>query len=426
MCAKKVLMLGWEFPPFLNGGLGVACHAIAQKLKSHVDLSIILPKVEVNYPSDVELIGLNTLEREELKEEVKIESYSFLDHVDTIHTQLTPYETVEEFVLEEKTVTVKKTITKKSLRTYDVLEDGELYGNNLTQKVIRFAQNAVEIALEKTFDVIYAHDWMTFLAGIEIQKRTQKPLVLHVHSLEFDRTKKTEGWVFELEKDALKKADAVITVSDYTKEIAQEHYQIEASKITTIHNGIDFQIPTTINKRPFPEKLVVFLGRVTSQKGPLYFLEIADKVLKKYPKARFVMAGAGDEMKKVLEAGAYRELGDKFHLTGFLTREKVNYVLSLADVYCMPSVSEPFGLSALEAAQMKVPVVISKQSGVSEVLKSALTADYFDIETMVKHITSLLTNKLLTQQQTDKAYQEVQGLSWDVVGEKINQVLKTV
>lgn len=426
MSSKKVLMLGWEFPPFLNGGLGVACHGIAKALQSHVQLSIILPKVEENYPNEFDLIGLNTLEREELKEEVKIESYSFLEEVDTIQTNISAYEVIDEPILEEKTITVKKTFIKKINKTYDVLGDGNLYGNDLIQKVTRFAENVVEIASEKEFDVIYAHDWMTFLAGIELQKKTKKPLVLHVHSLEYDRTGKTNGWVFELEKYALSQANHVITVSDYTKNIAIEHYDVEAQKVAMIHNGVEVLNPIEVNKRPFPEKLVVFLGRVTSQKGPLYFLDIADKVLKKYPKVRFVMAGAGDEMKKVIEAGAYRELGDRFHLTGFLTREKVNYLLSLANVYCMPSVSEPFGLSAVEAAQMKVPVVISNQSGVSEILTSALKADYNDTNTMVKHINSLLTNQLLATQQIEKGYEEVKELSWDRVGERINTIFQTL
>ncbi len=426
MNSKKVLMLGWEFPPFFNGGLGIACYQIANALKSHVQLSIILPKVENESFADIELIGLNTLEKEKLQEEIQIESYSFLEEIDTVQTNITPYETIEESILEGKIVTIKRTFIKKLTNTYDVLDDEDLYGNNLLEKVKRFAEKVVLIAQEKEFDVIYAHDWMTFLAGIELQKKTQKPLVLHVHSLEYDRTGNTQGWVFDLEKYALSQANHVITVSDYTKNIALTYYQVDAQKIEVVHNGVEELKPITFEKRPFPEKLVVFLGRITSQKGPLHFLDIASKVLEKYPKLRFVMAGAGDEMKKVIETGASRELGDRFHLTGFLTREKVNYILSLADVYCMPSVSEPFGLSAVEAAQMKVPIVISKQSGVAEVLTSALKADNDDTDGMVKHILSLLTNQLLATQQAEKGYQEIKELRWNRVGDRISTIFQTL
>ncbi len=421
---KKVLMLGWEFPPLFNGGLGVACHGIALVLKDKVDLSLILPKVEDSYFEDIELIGLNTLAKKELAQEVKLEYYHFLEQVDTIYHNVSAYETVEEAILEEKNIRIKKTITKKEEgKTYDILGNESLYGGDLIEKVKKYASYVLEIAQDKEFDVIYAHDWLTFLAGIYLKYFFKKPLVIHIHSLEYDRTKRTEGWVFDLEKKAIQEADTVITVSNYTKEIVQQYYQGEESKISVIHNGIQAVEKIPFGKRPFPEKLVVFLGRVTAQKGPLYFLEVAHKIAQEYPNVRFVMAGAGDEMKKVIETGAHKGLGNRFHLTGHLTKEKVNYLLSLADVYCMPSVSEPFGLSALEAAFMEVPVVISKQSGVAEVLQSALKADYWDTNKMVHHITALLTNKNLVAQQTEKALKEVQGRTWEYVGEQIIEVL---
>ena len=269
------------------------------------------------------------------------------------------------------------------------------------------------------FDIIHCHDWMTFPAAMLVKQQSKKPLVVHVHSLEYDRSgPESKNWVFDIEKEAMSKADIVVPVSNYTGSIAQEHYGIAAAKIFPVHNGAD-TVEVFKVKNEFPEKLVLFLGRVTGQKGPQYFLDIASKVLQHAPNVRFVMAGTGDQLRDLIENGAYKNIGTKFHFTGFLTKEKVHKLLSMTDVYCMPSVSEPFGLSALEAAQFGIPCVISKQSGVSEVLFGALKADFWDIEKMASHIITLLQNNSLKDALVKDAFNDLKNCTWDKAAEKI-------
>jgi glycogen(starch) synthase len=289
-------------------------------------------------------------------------------------------------------------------------------------KVSEFAKYATRLAKGKEFDIIHCHDWMTFLAGIEIKSVTKKPLVLHVHSLEYDRAgPESQGWVYQLERWAMNYADIIIPVSQYTGSIAQNHYGVNPSKIFPVHNGAD-PVHVFYNKKDFPEKLILFLGRVTGQKGPQYFLDIAAKVIQHVPNVRFVMAGTGDQLKGLIETGAYKNIGTKFHFTGFLHKEKVHKLFAIADVYCMPSVSEPFGLSALEAAQFGIPCVISKQSGVSEVLFGALKADFWDVDKMASHIISLLQNDALREAVIKDAYNDLQMCTWEKAAQKVNEV----
>lgn len=299
--------------------------------------------------------------------------------------------------------------------------DGELYGEDVIQKVILFSKYVLKIAERKEFDVVYAHDWMTFLAGLEVKAKTGKPLALHVHALDYDRGgPESKGWIFELEKYAMENADLIMPVSNYTASVITGHYGINPEKVSAVHNGADHVDVFNIQKG-FPEKLVLFLGRVTGQKGPEFFLEVASKVFESYPKVRFVVAGTGDRLKRLIETGAYRQIGHKFHFTGFLTKEKVHKLLAMTDVYCMPSVSEPFGLSALEAAQFGVPMVISKQSGVAEVLSGALSADYWDVNLMAEHIINLLKSKRLSSKVVKQSLLDMESLTWDVAAEKIYQ-----
>ena len=262
---------------------------------------------------------------------------------------------------------------------------------------------------------------MTF-AGVEIKKHTGKPLAVHVHSLSYDRSgPDSRGWVYDIEKYGMQEADIVIPVSDYTGDIVVHHFGIDRNKVFPVHNGVDL-VDAYKQDKSFPEKLVLFLGRITLQKGPEIFLEIASKVLKETDNVRFVMAGTGDKLKRIIESGSYKNVGNKFHFTGFLDKEKVNSLLSQADVYCMPSVSEPFGLSALEAAQFGIPAVISKQSGVAEVLKGALKADFWDVDLMAEHISCLLNDSEVKDSVVENSYKDLRGLTWDSASEKIIDV----
>lgn len=415
----KVLMLGWEFPPIINGGLGVACFGITKALSNHVDISLILPKSDPNFVvQNVDTIGLNHFDIENIK--VKTSEYEFLEDVNYVDSNFLPYHTLSSESLETKYESTDYTSIKSKIRSeLEVFNTNDLYDGAIGERVYNFSKIATLIALNRDFDIIHAHDWMTFVAGMEIKAATGKPLVLHVHSLEADRNSpESKGWVYQIERKAMEYADVIIPVSFYTGQIIQTHYGISEDKIKPVHNGIE-QVQAFRSESSLPEKVVLFLGRITGQKGPEYFFETASKVLEFMPNTRFVMAGTGNMLKGMIEMGAYKQIGNRFHFTGFLTPEKVRQLYSIADVYVMPSVSEPFGLSALEAAQFGIPVVLSKQSGVAEVLPSALKADYWDIDKMASNIISVLKYKGLRDQLVKDAYQDLAKINWDYTAQNI-------
>ncbi len=418
-------MLGWEFPPIINGGLGVACLGLSKALSQYVDLKVLLPKSDPSFFVDnVELIGLNNIDIEQYKKISTTEKYQeFATSIEEIETNINPY---ESYRTDTEILTSRTLSRKNSIENRNGFKIENLYGEDVVSKVTEFSQYAAAYAETIDFDVVHCHDWMTFLAGIEIKARTNTPLVLHVHSLEYDRSgPESQGWVYQLERRAMHYADLIIPVSHYTGAIAQNHYDIPSGKVFPVHNGAD---PVLVyrDKKDFPEKLILFLGRVTGQKGPQYFLDIAAKVIQHVPNVRFVMAGTGDQLKGLIENGAYKNIGTKFHFTGFLNKEKVHKLFSIADVYCMPSVSEPFGLSALEAAQFGIPCVISKQSGVSEVLFGALKADFWDVDKMASHIISLLQNPTLRDSVVKDAFHDLQSCTWEKAADQVKEIYKKV
>ncbi len=286
-------------------------------------------------------------------------------------------------------------------------------------KVQLYARMAEELSSDGKFDVIHAHDWITYPAAMRIKERTGKPVILHVHALETDRVGETaRNEVYWIEKQGFENADSIIAVSQYTKNQIVLHYGIDAAKISVIHNGID-PVYTKRENHKLRDKLVVFLGRLTHQKGPQFLVETAEKVSRVHPRVKFVVAGTGDQFAHVLETSAYRKLGQKFIFTGFLTKTKVNELLAMADVYFMPSVSEPFGLTALEAVQHHVPSVISAQSGAAEVLKSSLKADFWDTDKYANYIHALLKYNALREELSEKAKLELNELTWDHAAKKI-------
>jgi glycogen(starch) synthase len=423
----RVLKLGWEFPPLINGGLGIACLGLSRALAKQVDLTVIVPKSspEADF-KDFELRGLNQLTVEKLKTVEGRYRYESFAQVRNVPLFLDPYEHGEllpgdpdEF----KAAAIQEAIfSETTVQQLASFEMGELYGPDLGSKVIEFSKVAAKLALLEPFDIIHAHDWMTFLAGVEVKKATGKPLVVHVHALQYDRAgADARGWIYDLEKYGMDEADRIIPVSRYTGEIIATHYGINPDKIRPVHNGAD-PVEVFETKKKFPEKLVLFLGRLTSQKGPEFFLETASRVIAVNPDVRFVVAGTGEKLRPLIESGAFRGLGAHFHFTGFLDKEKVNDLLSMTDVYCMPSVSEPFGLSALEAAQFGIPAVISKQSGVAEVLKGALKADYWDVELMAKHINDLLTDEELRAKVIEQAKLDIAASTWDAAAAKVMRI----
>jgi len=414
----KVLMLGWEFPPVINGGLGVACHDLCIAMSRSAHVTMIIPKSNPEFRvKNLELIGLNNIDARTLRTINHVSEYSSLENVHFIESNLNPYYNDE---VSYRVHGNDPEIRSKYIReievgdeTFTVFNIDDLYGGDVIEKVQVFGKLAARLALNMDFDVIHAHDWMTMIAGMEIKAKTGKPLVMHIHSLEVDRGGAgSKGWVYQLEKRGMETADLLMPVSNFTARIIKEHYHIPESKIFPVHNGIR-PVNAYITPKPFNEKMVLFVGRLTRQKGPDFFLEIASRILEKVPDVRFVMAGQGDSFNTLIEKSAFKHIGNRFHLTGFLTIDKVHELLSMANVYCMPSVSEPFGLSAVEAAQFGVPVVISKQSGVAEVLKGSLKFDFWDIIRAADYIVALLSDPVLREKVVEDANRDLENISWE-------------
>ena len=425
----KVLKLGWEFPPLINGGLGVACLGVSKALSKLVDLTVIVPKSDTTATYEgFSLLGVNTLPLETVKKGETTYSYDSFAQVLKAPICLDPYASYEGemgtvCLTHEGKIAFSQT-TQDDLDLFKSSED--LYAGDLARKVIEYSKIVAKLALQSDFDVIHAHDWLTYLAGVEVKRATGKPLVLHLHASQFDRGgADARGWIYDIEKFGMEQADAVIPVSKYTGSVASGHYGIDPAKLFPIHNGAD-PVEAYRGRKKFPEQLVLFLGRLTAQKGPEFFLQIAAKVLEKTDNARFVMAGTGEKLKQLIETGAFKGLGGKFHFTGFLNKQKVNDLLSITDIYCMPSVSEPFGLSALEAAQFGIPAVISKQSGVAEVMKGALMADFWDVNKMADHIVNLIEDEELRRRVIAQSEEDIAASTWDAAAVKIVNVYKKV
>ncbi len=415
-------MLGWEFPPVINGGLGVACHDLCMAMSEYARVTMIIPKSNPDFKvRNLELIGIDTIDTRTLKYINHIKEYSKLENVHFVDSNLDPY-----YSAPEPGTIHGEEIKSKYIRDveiegqhFSVFSIDDLYGGDVIEKVQVFGKIASRIAMNMEFDVIHAHDWMTMIAGMEIKAKTGKPLVMHIHSLEIDRGgAASKGWVYQLEKRGMESADVLMPVSNFTAQVIKEHYHIPENKIWPVHNGIR-PVEAYRSKKPYDEKMVLFVGRLTRQKGPEFFLEIAARVLERYPDVRFVMAGQGDSFQQLLDKSAFKNIGHRFHLTGFLSMDKVHQMLSMADVYCMPSVSEPFGLSAVEAAQFGVPVVISKQSGVAEVLKHALKFDFWDIDRAAQYIVSLLFDEVLCKKVVEDTNKDVAHINWDNSARKV-------
>ena len=417
-------MLGWEFPPLFSGGLGVATYGMVKALKNNVDIKLIIPSYSTSSSlPNVKIIGLNSLTSTELDiEQLRFNFESLASEVHRVPLSVSPYHYINDEI-EKSRLKEGDTVSLTSERTMEMINkifsDSNVYGFNVMHKVFLYTQLTEQIAKNIDFDIIHAHDWITFAAGLRIKKSSGKPLVLHVHSLETDRAGElTRNSIYHLEKEAMDSADKIFSVSQFTKDQIVKHYGIDPAKIHVVHNGID-PGDTPRKSHKLRDKLVVFLGRLTHQKGPEFLLETAEKVSRVYPRVKFVVAGTGDQFGHILETSAYKKLGSKFIFAGFLSKAKVDELLSMADVYFMPSVSEPFGITALEAAQHFVPTVLSTQSGAAEVMKASLKADFWDTDKYANYIYALLKYGPLNQQLSESAKAELNGLTWDHTAKKI-------
>ena len=425
-------MFGWEFPPHIAGGLGTACYGMTRGLaRNGVEVVFVMPRaygdedqrfVRVVNASDVETIGTRD---HEFSEEL-LEKVSFI-HIDS---NMLPYISPEEYAAyHDEFVRSGRTHEWTDVWKQRYTFSGK-YGANLMEEVARYAMVAAQVAkdLEGQFDVIHAHDWLTYFAGIAAKRVSGKPLVVHMHATEFDRSgENINRRVYAIEKAGMQAADRVIAVSELTRRIVIGKYGIPAEKVVTVHNAVRFgESEDAVPERAVKDKVVTFLGRITYQKGPDYFVEAAAKVLQRVPDVRFVMAGSGDLMNHVVRRVAQLGIADRFHFTGFLKGGEVQLMFRLSDVYVMPSVSEPFGISPLEAMRSGVPVIISRQSGVAEVLDYAIKVNYWDVDALADAIYGLLTYPALGRMFASKGLEEVTGLKWTNAAAKIKTVYETV
>ena len=412
----RVLMFGWEFPPHISGGLGTASYGLTKGMSSLEDLDVIfvVPKAWGDEDqTKVRLIGANKIPV--AFKQIYYKGFRRPIEQIEISSKVIPYTDPEDYY---KRVTREEVGHNIFIQTNSkgMVEFTGRYDGSLLEEIHKYSVVASVIAAENEFDIIHAHDWLAYPAGIAAMEVSKKPLVIHVHATDFDRSGgNVNPEVYQIEKKGMDAASKVITVSNLTRDIVINKYNIDPDKVETVYNAVD---PVRITEdvmvdKGFDEKVVTFLGRITMQKGPEYFIEAAYKVLKVMPNVRFVMAGSGDMMEKMMRRAAALKITDRFHFTGFLRGKDVFKMLTLSDVYIMPSVSEPFGISPLEAMQSNVPVIISKQSGVSEILTHAVKTDFWDIDAMADAIYGILNYPALSQMFIKNGKEEVVRFKWD-------------
>src|SRR5688572_412319 len=423
----RVFMLGWEFPPFISGGLGTACYGLTKAMSGiGTDILFVLPRpVSTPFSTHLKLVSPRP------GSPLAVPSTEFrLDEFErvtfrTINAAIgDPYQTAEEY----EQWLQGKTADAMGEKPYVIQEPGQQtpgkggkghdhYGGDLFNEVQRYAALAAEVARHESFDVVHAHDWMTFPAGMAVAALKGTPLVVHVHSTEFDRSgAHVDTRIYDIERRGMHAAIKIIAVSYLTKNLVTHHYGIDPGKVEVVYNAIETNGNGNFDEEKYKihkdEKIVLFLGRITMQKGPEYFLAAAKKVLEVMDNVKFVMAGSGDMTRRTIEMAAQMGIGHKVLFTGFLRGGDVEKVFRMADLYVMPSVSEPFGIAPLEAMSHDVPVIISKQSGVSEVLTHALKVDFWDINEMANKIIAVLKHPPLASTLRQHGSFEVAKMSW--------------
>jgi len=442
----KVFMLGWEFPPHISGGLGTACYGMTKGLDEiGVKVCFVLPTaVPIDTASHVQFrspTNLPAVGKPDSGESGEFEHVSVRHVKAALQAYATPAgfeQAITKMVARQREMAIAsrggKAVTKE--RRMAPLPSGTFdggagahYGGDLMGQVHRYARLAVELAESEEFDVVHAHDWMTYPAGVAVSAATDRPLVVHVHSTEFDRSgENINRQVYMIERNGMHNADKVVCVSYLTRNVAISRYDVPPQKIEVVYNAVDLPNNTELAMVPIRqnEKIVLFLGRVTMQKGPEYFLQAAKKVIQKYPNVRFVMAGSGDKITHCVKMAADLKIGGYVTFTGFLRGADVDRIFQMADLYVMPSVSEPFGIAPLEALSHNVPVIISKQSGVSEVLTHALKVDFWDVDEMANKILAVLRHPPLRKALRQQGHIELKKFSWTDSAKRLREIYDSV
>ncbi|MCQ2194619.1 MAG: glycosyltransferase [Paludibacteraceae bacterium] len=416
----KALMFGWEFPPHILGGLGTASYGLTRgmSLQSDMDITFMLPKPW----GDEDQSFLKIVSANKVPIVYKEPEWNYLNS--ELQGRFSPeeYYRLRDCIREDNHYIGTNGIGS--------VEFSGRYPQNLFEEIRNYDAVAGVVCRAYDFDVIHSHDWLTYPAGIHAKHVTGKPLVIHVHATDFDRSRgNVNPGVFNIEKRGMEEADHIITVSNLTRDTVIYRYHIDPAKVTTVHNAVEpisQEIANIQPKRNTKDKVVTFLGRITMQKGPEYFVEAAYRVLQRTPNVRFVMAGSGDMMDKMIRHAAYRNICDRFHFTGFLKGKEVYEMLKSSDVYIMPSVSEPFGISPLEAMQVGVPTIISKQSGCAEILNNAIKVDYWDIDAMADAIYSIITYPSMYKFLKEEGKREVDEIKWEYAALKVRKVYDMV
>ncbi len=414
----KALMFGWEFPPHILGGLGTASYGLTRGMAMQPDMEItfVIPKPH----GDEDQSFLKIIGACNVPVVWKENSWEYVNH--RIGTMMNPD---EYFMLRNG---IKYNFTRIYTNDLGCIDFSGRYPDNLIEEISNYEAVASVLAHQLDFDIIHSHDWLTYPAGVFAKQISGKPLVIHVHATDFDRSRgQVNPTVYGIEKRGMDAADHIMTVSELTRRIVIEKYHQDPRKVTTVHNAVETLADVgSFTKTPRKDKVVTFLGRITMQKGPEYFVEAAHRVLQKTKNVRFVMAGSGDMMEAMIDLVAKRNIADRFHFTGFLKGRQVHEMLAESDVYIMPSVSEPFGISPLEAMQIGTPTIISKQSGCAEILTHAIKTDYWDIDAMADAIYSIVENPAMFSSLSKLGLEEVNNIKWEDAGLRVRAIYESV
>lgn len=389
-----VLMLCWEFPPFIAGGLGIACYGIVKAL---LKLGI---KIYLFLPADFPLYF--NLERP--KDTDNLEPVFFLKK-------------------DEMNFRNKKFYSYKDKFKYLGLKPNSgpyLYDDRIFKRVNNFTGMVSQFARTLKFDIIHAHDWLTFPAALFLRQKLAKPFIAHIHSTEFDRSCGNGNYMIrQIEHTGLLASDAIVTVSNYSKSIIAKKYRIRLNKIHVAYNACSLNKISNAGEKAPKEPVVMFLGRLTGQKGPQYFLDTAEKVLKKLPEVKFVIAGEGNYKGELVKRTKESRIQDRVLFTGFLERDEVASFLSASAILLLPSISEPFGIAVLEAMEFGMAVITSRTAGVTEIADSIYRVDFWDTDTMAAIIVELLKNPKLLKERAERGKKEIEKITWSTTAERI-------
>lgn len=407
----KVLFLGWEYYPVFTGGLGIVCKAMAEEmaeqgLEVYVAVPQVPKKVSVSKVSFTELKHKTKTHKSESNISKNITKY-------TTNVELNPYSSTN--LVSRSDESYQEVYEWIRTLNKDLKKIENIYGDDLFEKVGTYTELIKDLVIDLEFDVIHAHDWMTFIAAIESKKLTGKKCVLHVHATEHDRTAgNPHELIANIEKDMMHKSDLVLTISEHTKSVLTDKYELEHKKIKVVHHALDESHYTNPDRDIHlgNGKTVLFLGRAVVQKGVYHFIEIASKVLRFLPETNFIFAGSGDQYFEAIDRVNELGLHQNFYFTGSVDREEGDLLFHNADLYLMTSVSEPFGITALESVRVGTPVIVTKTSGVGEVIHSAPKVDFWDVDKFADYVINMLSNEELYEEMKNAQIKEYDNLSW--------------